>query len=177
MTDEWSMSGTERRDALWAALQSAGRPLTGSELARRLRVSRQVIVQDVAILRAAGTPVVATPQGYAVAAGRSAGRRAVVAVRHPVPATATELYALVDAGVWVEDVVVEHPIYGELTGRLDLRSHADVQRFLTAVRLQDAHLLSELTDGVHLHTLRAGSAGALEAARDALRGLGFLIED
>ena len=151
--------------------------MTGSELARRLGVSRQVIVQDIALLRAAGEDVVATPQGYRLGPGTPARPyRAVVAVRHTPAQTGDELYALVEAGVRVLDVVVEHPLYGELRGLLLLDTRDDVTAFLERVASSGAALLSSLTGGVHLHTLEAFHPDALEVARARLREKGFLLE-
>jgi len=39
-----------------------------------------------------------------------------------------------------------------------------------------ARLLSELTDGAHVHTLEADHEPILDAAEEALRRMGFLVE-
>jgi transcriptional regulator of NAD metabolism len=160
-----------------ALLNAADGPVTGADLADRLGVSRQVVVQDVAVMRAGGETVVATPQGY-LAPGSPAltAPRRVIAVRHDAAQTPAELRALVDAGVRVLDVVVEHPLYGELRGMLHLSSRREVDAFLAAVQQQGAHLLSELTEGVHLHSVEASDGAALEEALASLRRLGFLLE-
>jgi len=168
---------TSRREQILALLRRAPGPVTGSELARRLGVSRQVIVQDIALLRAAGEDVLATPQGYRLGPGMPARPyRAVVAVRHTPAQTGDELYTLVEAGVRVLDVVVEHPLYGELRGLLLLDTRDDVTAFLERVASSGAALLSSLTGGVHLHTLEASHPDALEAARARLREKGYLLE-
>lgn len=151
--------------------------MSGDALAERFWVSRQAIVHDVAILRAQGAPIVATVRGYllAPAAGRAA-HRAVVAVRHRPEEAEDELTALVDLGVRVVDVVVEHPVYGELRGELQLASRADVEAWAEATRRAGAHLLSELTEGIHLHTLEADTDERLERARAALARRGFLLD-
>lgn len=177
--DPTTRPGAEaRRAALLARLTAATAPVPGDLLARELGVSRQAIVHDVAVLRAAGRPIVATVRGYLLVPAPAPDlARAVVAVRHaPVEAEA-ELNALVDLGVRVADVVVEHPVYGELRAQLQIESRADVAAWAEATRRSGAHLLSELTDGVHLHTLEATSGGRLEAARAALRELGMLLPE
>lgn len=158
-------------------LEADGHPISGDAFAERFGVSRQAIVHDVAILRAEGAPIVATVRGYLIApaTGRLA-RRAVVAVRHRPEEAETELAAVVDQGVRVVDVVVEHQVYGELRGELHLASRSDVEAWAEATRQSGAHLLSELTGGVHLHTLEADDEDRLERARNAIARLGFLLD-
>ena len=165
----------KRRAALLRLLAGGG-PIAGDVAARRFGVSRQAIVHDVAILRAEGAPIVATVRGYLLAPAAPASPRAVVAVRHRPEDAETELTTLVDLGVRVLDVIVEHPVYGELRGELHLGSRRDIQAWVDATRESGVHLLSELTDGVHLHTLEADSADSLELARSALARDGYLLE-
>lgn len=170
-------SVAQRRAALLELLRAAGRPLTGGELAERFGVTRPVIVHDIAVLRAAGEPIVATPAGYTYGPRRRP-HVAQVTVRHgPSPEEIErELCAIVDEGVFVRDVVVEHPLYGELRGPLMLGSRRDVQRFCERLRATRAEPLLTLTpDGTHLHTLEADEPEALDRAREALRRLGMLI--
>ncbi len=157
-------------------LRQAKAPLTGTTLAEMFGVSRQVIVQDIAVLRAAGEEIHASPRGYYVYPPGRTVWRIVVAVRHTPEQTEDELLALVDAGVEVVDVIVEHPIYGELRGNLHIASRADVAQFMQQLRETKAHLLSELTDGLHLHTLEAQTNDALTRAREVLRQKGYLVE-
>jgi transcriptional regulator of NAD metabolism len=165
----------ERQAQLRRLLQAAEAPLPAGELAVRFGVSRQVIVQDVAVLRAAGQPVVATARGYITSA--AARHQAVVAVRHGPDQVAAELYGLVDAGVRIVDVLVEHPLYGELRGSLFLASRADVDLWLARARGCRAHMLSELTDGQHFHTLESDRPEAIERARACLRSLRILADE
>jgi transcriptional regulator of NAD metabolism len=168
------LGGEARRAAMLRTLD-AGIVMPGDRLAARFGVSRQAIVHDVAVLRAAGAPIVATVRGYVLAsAGRSS---AVVAVRHAPEEAIEELTAIVDLGVEVVDVVVEHPVYGELRTELRLASRADVAAWAEATARTGAHLLSELTGGIHLHTLEATDPARLGAARAALARLGFLLVD
>ncbi len=171
------MDTQARRQEILAYLQAAGGPVPGRALAERFGVSRQIIVQDISVLRAAGHPIMATARGYIWLPAREHARaRMVVAVRHSPEQTQDELERLVDAGVTVIDVIVEHPIYGEVRGQLMHSSRSDVHAFMEQLRETGAHLLSELTEGVHLHTLEADDLARLEAARSALREAGYLIE-
>ncbi|CAB1128864.1 putative Transcription repressor NadR [Candidatus Hydrogenisulfobacillus filiaventi] len=171
------MDGAQRRQAIVAALRAEG-SLTGRELADRFQVSRQVIVQDIALLRAEGAPLLSTPRGYAWWEPPKGVIRAVLPVVHgPEPETVRrELSALVDAGVTVVDVVVQHPLYGDLSGVLNLRTPADVDLFMARLAEGRATLLSSLTGGLHLHTVE-GSPQAIAAARTALDRLGILLRE
>ncbi|MBI4491577.1 MAG: transcription repressor NadR [Chloroflexi bacterium] len=170
------MLSTQRRNILLRLLQQRGEPMTGTELAQRLGVSRQVIVQDVAVLRAAGEDILATPQGYLLLQPTPPTHRMVLATRHSREETAEELTILVDHGLRVLDAVVEHPLYGELRAPLMLASRADVQAFMARLEETGAVLLSHLTGGVHLHTVDASSPEHLAQAREALRQRGYLLE-
>lgn len=168
--------GDERRQHIVTILRDSGRPVTGGELAARAGVSRQVIVQDVALLRARGEEVVATPQGYLLAERLAPmAQRTVLACRHGREETDDELTTLVDLGVRVIDVIVEHPIYGELRGMLALESREDVRHFVRRLHESGAALLSALTKGVHLHTVEASRPEMLDRAREALRNKGYLL--
>jgi transcriptional regulator of NAD metabolism len=171
------MDTQERRQAIVACLQTARDPVPGGVLARQFGVSRQVIVQDMSVLRAAGNPILPTTRGYIWLPMASAPRpRTVVAVRHTPEQTQDELERLVDLGVTVVDVIVEHPIYGEVRGQLMHSTRAHVRAFMQQLRETQARLLSELTEGVHLHTLEADDPARLEAAVAALREAGYLME-
>jgi uncharacterized protein len=175
---EGPCSGGDRRRQIVHLLGGTRDAVPGENLAERFGVSRQAIVHDIALIRAAGKPIIATVRGYVLApsSGRMA-HRSVVAVRHGAEAAEAELNALVDAGVCVVDVVVEHPVYGEMRKDLWIATRADVVAWVGATRRSRAHLLSELTDGVHSHTLEADEAAQLERARAALREQGFLLDD
>ena len=166
----------DRRQKILNLLSRRNSTLTGSELARRLGVSRQIIVQDIALLRAEGNPVLATPQGYLLQAEpRSASRRTVLAVRHSPPQTGQELSLMVSHGLTVVDVIVEHPLYGELRGNLMLRSLSDVERFISRVEKGQTSLLSSLTHGLHLHTVEYHNSNDLTRAQAELAQQGFLV--
>ena len=73
------------------------------------------------------------------------------------------------------DVIVEHPIYGQLTGPLDLSSRYEVSQFIA--RSAEARPLSVLTEGIHLHTLACPDEEAFRRCVDRLRELGVLLEE
>ena len=169
-------SGDNRRRQVLAWIHSHRSPTRGDELAKRFRVSRQCIVQDVAILRASGKEIIATPQGYRLPEASARTHRRVIAATHKPEQTEEELQILVDHGVKVLDVIVEHPLYGELRGSLMIESRADLKDFLRQVRSTQAPLLLSLTNGVHLHTVEASRPEMISRATAELREKGFLLK-
>ncbi len=170
-------SADRRRTELFRLLEEAGQPITGSELARKLGVSRQVIVQDVALLRAQGEQILATPRGYLVTRSPGQRLRRTIACRHSEAEIKDELYTIVDLGGKVIDVTVEHPLYGEIRGLLMINSRYDVGQFLKALENTRARPLSLLTYGVHLHTVEVEDPADFERIHEALKARGFLLED
>lgn len=167
------MEAAERRQAIARRLEGAEGPVSAAALAREFSVSRQVVVGDVALLRAGGMEILATPRGYVVP-GEPAALTRTVACVHPGEAMARELEIMVDNGCQVVDVVVEHPVYGQLTGQLRLSSRYDVREFIRAVSERRARPLSDLTGGIHLHTLRCPDEEAYRRVLEQLDGAGFL---
>lgn len=158
-----------------ACLEQAKEAVSATALARQFSVSRQIIVGDVAILRAAGSEIAATPKGYVLQSVQDReGIIHMIATLHDGAGMEKELNICVDNGCTVIDVVVEHPVYGQLVGLLDLSTRYDVSQFIKKVEEQSAHALSELTDGVHLHTLKCPSEEAFIRVKEALREAGVL---
>lgn len=169
------MRAEERRQAILEYLRQSSRPVSAGLLAERFSVSRQAVVGDVALLRASGADISATPRGYVILkADRGLIRR--VACRHDAAGMEAELNAVVDQGCAVLDVIVDHPIYGQLTGPLQLSSRYDVSQFLSRCAQADARPLSDLTGGIHLHTLSCPDEGAFSRVQEVLRALGVLLE-
>ncbi len=170
------MTAAQRRQAIQKLLEQAERPLSASFLAARMGVSRQIVVGDVALLRAGGAVILATPRGYMMDR-RAPEHPLIVACRHDSGRLREELYTVVDAGCAVLDVVVEHPVYGQLSGQLQVFSRADADDFCTALKEGGAEPLSRLTDGIHLHTISCPSGRHRRQVLDALRLKGFLYGD
>ncbi|MBS7218846.1 MAG: transcription repressor NadR [Oscillospiraceae bacterium] len=170
------MDAAARRAAILSVLERADHPVSAAALARKFSVSRQIIVGDVALLRAGGLSIAATPRGYMLPEERS-GLIRTLACRHRVDQMEIELNAIVDQGCTVIDVIVEHPIYGQLTGPLQLSSRYDVAQFVARCRQADALPLSNLTEGIHLHTISCPDETALQRVQTALERLGVLLEE
>ena len=167
------MKAEERRKIISQTL-TADQPISATALAGKFSVSRQIIVGDIALLRAAGLDIVATPRGYKL--GESSGLvRTVACVHTGIEELEKELLVMVDNGCTVMDVVVEHPLYGEINGQLSLASRYDVQQFVEKVK--EASTLSSLTGGLHLHNLRCPSEEASRRVCDELNAAGILYTE
>lgn len=167
--------GAGRRAAISALLEEAEAPVSAAALAARLGVSRQVIVGDVALLRAAGAQITATPRGYVLERGRGGLRRAVACIHSRPEGMERELNIMVDNGCTVLDVVIEHAVYGQLTGELRLASRRDVAQFMERILAEQASPLSALTGGIHLHTLLCPDEDAYERTVRELDEAGILF--
>ena len=166
------MTAAQRRSAIYDQLTAAQTPISATALAQQFSVTRQVVVGDIALLRAEGHSITATPRGYMIPA--ETGLRRTIACHHSGEDTQKELFAMVDCGCTVIDVIVDHPVYGQLSAPLHLHSRLDVEQFMN--RMKGAAPLSQLTEGVHLHTLSCPDEQAYRQLTDRLRQLGFLAE-
>lgn len=169
--------GEERRKLILEWLQTSKEPLTGGELASRSNVSRQVIVNDITLLKARNEPIIATSQGYFYFAPSVPEQwiERSVACNHTPAETKAELELLVDLGLLVKDVKIEHPVYGDLTASIMVSNRKEVAQFIQRVNETNAAYLSQLTGGVHLHTVAAKDERTLDEAETALREAGFLL--
>ncbi|MGM0897176.1 MAG: transcription repressor NadR [Bacillota bacterium] len=170
--------GEERRNVLLEELKQAARPMTGGELGKLAQVSRQVVVGDMTLLKAKGEPIIATSQGYLYldpSGNKQFSRR--IACNHKPEETEAELRLLVECGVTVKDVSIEHPVYGELTAGIHVSTQLDVDLFMQRIRETGASYLLELTEGTHIHTITADQAETLTQAIDAMKRHGYLLEE
>ena len=170
-----AMTASERRQQIARLLSASQAPISATTLSQELGVSRQIIVGDIALLRAAGQEITATARGYVIPVQNGLLRR--IACTHSAGETRDELDAMVDCGCTVVDVIVEHPVYGQLTGQLQISSRYDVEQFLARIRDSDAAPLSMLTGGLHLHTLCCPNEDAYTRACAALKAVGLLLGD
>jgi transcriptional regulator of NAD metabolism len=171
------MKGIERREKISQMLRDSDMPLSGTYLAKILDVSRQVIVQDIAILRAEGREIMATPQGYIIPdyPARYSARR-IIACVHTRTGIKDELTTIIAMGGRVLDVIVEHPLYGEIRGNLMLNSIYDVEEFCKKLENGTGQPLLLLTNGIHLHTIEADIESKLDMIEDKLRSKGYIID-
>lgn len=170
------MTSVQRRQHICSLLHAADGPMSATALANQCTVSRQVIVGDIALLRAEGHNITATPRGYVIPA-ENTGLIRCVACSHSLEGTREELNAMVDCGCTVLDVIVEHPVYGQLTASLQLSSRYDVAQFIAKMRDSSAAPLSALTEGIHLHTLSCPSEEAFSHLKDTLHKMDVLLPE
>ena len=170
------MEGRDRREKLISVLQEANAPVSGTDLAKILGVSRQVIVQDIALLRAVDKNILSTNKGYVLYVPEQGnnGVKRSFAVSHTKEQIQDELYTMVDYGGKVLDVVVEHDIYGQIIVDLILCNRLDVDEFVERIENSKNLPLKVLTDGEHWHTVEATSEKVLDKIEENLRKKGYL---
>ena len=151
------IEGETRRKQIMQTLANTEKPVSASKFAKTFGVSRQIIVGDIALLRAAGKSIVATARGY-------------------ILETEEELRLIVENGGEIIDVIVEHPLYGELAGTLHIKTPQDIDSFMRRYQKSNATLLSELTGGIHLHTIRYPEKHMLKNIKQKLAEAGILYE-
>ena len=168
------MNGAERRTKILELLRTADAPLSGSALAKQLGVSRQIIVQDMALLRTRGElEILSTYQGYVLQMPDEPCRR-IFKVRHPDSRTEEELQIIVDLGGRVEDVFVYHSVYGVIRGQLPISSRKDISDFMIRLKESRSAPLMQITDDYHYHTVTADDERTLDEIQARLKELGFL---
>jgi uncharacterized protein len=178
MTSNEKILGCDRRNLLVKLLKEASNPIPGRELGEITNVSRQVISGDITLLKAKGEPIIATSRGYVYMHPMSEQNKIekVIVCNHTSQQTEEELNILVDHGITVKDVKVEHPIYGDLTASVMVSNRSEVKSFIDNIKQTNASLLLELTDGIHLHTIIAKNEQEIKNAEEALRKADMLVE-
>lgn len=168
------MSANHRREAIIQILRTAGVPVSGTELSQECEVSRQIIVQDISWLRAAGHQILSTTKGYLLQSSPSCS--CVLKVQHTDEQIEDELNTIVDLGGTVLDVSIYHDVYGYLKAPLYTSSRRQVQEFLESLKQRNANPLKNLTANVHCHTIEAENNTILQMIEDALKNKGYLIQ-
>lgn len=171
------MNSDERRNSIRKELEDKAKPIKGSVLAKEFGVTRQIIVKDIAILRAEGSDIFATPKGYIINKGSISTVKKVIAVSHKPEEIEDELNSIVKFGGTVEDVIIEHSLYGEIRGVLMIKTPYDVQNFMEKLNEHRAEPLSILTGGVHLHTISADNEDDLAKIVNELKEKGYIVSD
>jgi len=149
------LNSSDRRKYIRNILLKSHEPQKGQHLADNLGVTRQVIVKDIAILRAEGNNIIATPEGYLCPTELSECVTRIIAVSHKKEDIRDELQCIVKFGGRVKDVIIEHPLYGQITAMLMIKTLFDIQNFTKRLEEYGAEPLLKLTNGVHLHTIEA----------------------
>lgn len=192
------MTGEERRNALLDTIRKADNPISGAALAKKYQVSRQIIVQDIALLRKQHAEIQATPRGYMIlnTSGKqmlnkedkteknvsgsdeiivqTSMKQRVFCVSHTDEQIEEELNTIVDMGGKVLDVFVKHEVYGSIRAELPLNCRRHVQEFMEGIRSGKSMPLKNLTSGLHYHTVVADSEETLDIIEKELKRKGFL---
>lgn len=169
-----AMSGRERREQIIKILNSSEMPVAGTELAKELGVSRQVIVQDMALIRANGIEVMATNRGYVIQEIKEVSR--VFKVIHTDEQVEEELNLFVDLGGKVEDVFVYHKVYGVIKVPMNIKSRRDVRKYMEGISSGKSTNLMKLTSNYHYHTIIAEDEQTLDLIQEELQQKGFLAK-
>lgn len=167
------MEKEEREKRILQILKESDKAITGVELAKKVNVSRQVIVQDIAILRANGETILSTNNGYLLQQKEEKKSR-VFKVIHSDEETEEELNLFVDWGGYVEDVFVYHKAYNVVKAELKLKSRIDVINYMTKLSEGKSSLLKNVTSGYHYHTILADREETLDLIQEQLQKRGFL---
>ena len=168
------MGGQERREQILKILKNRKEPVAGTELAKRLQVSRQVIVQDRALIRANGAEILSTNRGYMIREEKAASR--VFKVIHTDEQVEEELNLFVDHGGKVEDVFVFHKVYGVIKAGMNIKSRKDVRKYMEDISGGKSTQLKNLTSGYHYHTITAEDEQTLDQIQEELHQRGFLAK-
>ena len=169
------MKVAERRKAIVNLLLSAEEPISGGELAQKFGISRQIIVQDITVLKGMGYDILSTNQGYVMQ--KSPLKERVFKVYHTTEQTADELQTIVDLGGIVADVFVWHKAYGRLEATLNISSRLQIDQFIESVRTGKSVELMHITGGYHYHTVRASSDELLDKIEFALASKNYIAPE
>lgn len=171
---ETTMTGAERRKKIISMMRESSKPISGGKIGSETGVSRQVVVQDIALLRTEGYAITATARGYLLDEPKKTER--LFKMFHSDEQTEEELQTVVDLGGCVVDVMVNHRVYGKVTAPLNLRNRRDVQLFINQLKTGKSTPLKNITSGYHFHRISAENEEILDEIEAALREKQFLAE-
>lgn len=169
------MKTDDRRKRIVHLLMSEKKPVSGGELAERFGVSRQIIVQDISVLKAAGFEILSTHHGYVL--NQTPLTERVFKVRHSTEQTEEELNLIVDLGGTIVDVFVWHKVYGKVEAKLNIFSRLQVRQFIEGVRSGTSTELMNITGGYHYHTVRADSEEILDRIEQVLNEKNYIVPE
>ena len=168
------MTGKERRDSIIKMI-SGKSPVSGGSLSKSLDVSRQIIVSDIALLRAEGYDIISTNRGYFL--NSPSGATIIIKVNHTDEQSEDELNTIVDLGGTVIDVFVHHKVYGKISADLDIRSRRNVKEFIENIKSGKSTPLKNITSNYHYHTISAENEEILNIIVEELKNKGYLVEE
>ena len=171
------MTGDERRNKILLKLQETTTPLPGTALAKEFHVSRQIIVQDIALMRAENHRILSTNKGYLLRSEITDDTqpKRVFFVKHTAEQIQDEFNAVIELGGKILDVAVEHELYGQIRVDLLIENAADAADFCEKFQNCRDNPLNVLTDNCHYHTVSAPSEKLLDLIEDELRRKNILL--
>ena len=169
------MKADERRKEIVNLMMSEQKAISGGQLSEKLGVSRQIIVRDISVLKAAGYDILSTHNGYLMQNSPFAER--VFKVYHTKEQTEAELNTIVDLGGMVVDVFVWHKVYGKMTAPLNISSRHHIAQFLEGVRTGKSTELMNVTGGYHYHTVRAETEEILDKIEKTLSSMNCIVPE
>lgn len=170
------MNVLSRRENILDILKNSKQAISGTSLANKLNVSRQIIVGDIAVLKASGEDIISTSKGYILNDKKENDYiLKTIACKHSKDCIEDELNVIVDEGATVVNVMVEHCLYGQITGDLYLSSRRDVKEFMEKLKSDIANPLADLTDGIHLHTIKCRDEASFNEIIKILESKGYLL--
>ena len=168
------MSAVQRREQIIQLMRKSSSPLSGGALGQATGVSRQIVVQDIALLRSEGYDIISTARGYMLNESKQYTR--LFKTYHSDERTEEELNIIVDLGGTVVDVMVNHRVYSRVTASMNIKTRRDVQNFIDALSSSKSTPLKNITSGYHFHHIAAEQEEILDEIEEALRKNGFLAE-
>ena len=168
------MNTAQRRNEILNLLHQAEKPVAARALASQFGVSRQVIVQDMAVIRASTPGILSTTKGYVLQQDKDLACTREFKVRHGQEQAAEELNLIVDCGGRVKNISISHRVYGRVSAEMDIRSRQDVNEFITALNNSNSSALSNATSGYHYHLVEAASEERLDLIEEQLKKAGLL---
>ncbi len=166
------MKVSNRRKEIISLLSSSDKPISGSELASKFGVSRQIIVQDISFLKSDGLDILSTNKGYIIKPSPLVEN--IFKLCHTTEQTEDELNSIVDLGGTIVDVFVWHKVYGKLTAKLNISTKEQIEEFIDGVRSGKSTELMNITGGYHYHTIRAESAEVMQKIQQVLNAKNYI---
>lgn len=169
------MKAHDRRKAIVNLLLSSTDAISGGKLSEEFGVSRQIIVQDITVLKGSGYDILSTHNGYIIQ--KSPLKERVFKVHHTTEQTEDELNTIVNLGGTVVDVFVWHKVYGKMVAPLNIFSPMHVKQFIEGVRSGKSTELMNITGGYHYHTVRAENESILDDIGKALEERKYIVPE
>ncbi len=167
------MDGQARRKKLIEIIRKSDRPVSGTALATELDVSRQVVVTDIALIRANGVDVISTNRGYIINQSNKCKR--IIKSHHTDEQILDELFTIVDNGGVAENIIINHRYYNRLEAPLGVSSRREAKEFMDAIASGKSKSLSSATSGYHYHVISADDEDTLDIIEKELKEKGYWL--